>query len=92
MTIRTTRTTISFKAPFRLACFDGDQPAGDYQLETDEELIEGVSRLAYRRVGAFLHIPRGSGIAVYSVNTQELETALAKDRQSEPVEKDGSET
>ena len=92
MTIRTTRATISFKAPFRLACFDGDQPAGDYQLETDEELIEGVSRLAYRRVGAFLHIPRGGGTTVYSVDPQELETVLAKDRQSETIKKDGSET
>ena len=53
MTVRTTRTTISFSQPFKLRDVDDIQPAGDYLLDTDEELIEGLSRLAYRRVAHF---------------------------------------
>jgi hypothetical protein len=44
MTIRTTRTTVSFSQPFKLKDLDDIQPAGDYLLDTDEELIEGLSR------------------------------------------------
>jgi hypothetical protein len=60
MTVRTTRTTISFSQPFELRDLDGIQPAGDYLLDTDEELIEGLSRLAYRRVATLLHLPSTS--------------------------------
>jgi hypothetical protein len=57
VTVRTTRTTISFSQPFKLRDLDDIQPAGDYLLDTDEELIEGLSRLAYRRVATLLHLP-----------------------------------
>ena len=54
MTVRTTRTTISFLQPFKLKDLDDMQPAGDYFLDTDEELIEGLSRLGrvdgYRKI------------------------------------------
>ena len=54
MTIRTTRTTVSFSQPFKLKDLEDIQPAGDYFLDTDEELIDGLSRLAYRRVATLL--------------------------------------
>ena len=82
MTIRTNQTTIVFKSPFKLKGLDQAEPAGAYLLETDEELIEGVSMLAYRRVSALLHVPRGSGSEVVQVDPSELETALMKDRES----------
>jgi hypothetical protein len=72
-----------FKSPFKLKGFDKAEPAGAYLLETDEELIEGVSILAYRRVAALLHVPRGSsGSEVINVDPSELETALMKDKES----------
>lgn len=37
--------------------FDVAQPAGDYRVDQDEELLEVASRLAWRRVGAFVHLP-----------------------------------
>jgi hypothetical protein len=45
MTVRTTRTTISVSQPFELRDLDDIQPAGDHLLDTDEGLIEGLSRL-----------------------------------------------
>ena len=58
MTAKTERATISFANPFSLKELDAAQPAGDYIVETDHELIEGLSWFAYRRVATFLHIPR----------------------------------
>ena len=84
MTIRTTRTTISFLRPFKLRDLDDIQPAGDYLLDTDEELIEGLSRLAYRRIATLLHLPSTSRpqnrTEVFSVSPAELDAALEKDR------------
>ena len=50
MTIRTTRTTVTFRRAFVLAGLDEEQPAGVYDIETDEERLEGLSLSAYRRV------------------------------------------
>jgi molybdopterin-guanine dinucleotide biosynthesis protein len=84
MTIRTTRTTVSFSQPFKLKDLDDIQPAGDYILDTDEELIEGLSRLAYRRIATLLHLPSTSRpqshTEVVSVNPAELAAALESDR------------
>jgi hypothetical protein len=84
MAIRTTRTTISFSQQFKLRDVDDIQPAGDYLLDTDEELIEGLSRLAYRRVATLLHLPSTSHpqgrTEVLSVSPAELDAALEKDR------------
>jgi len=84
MTVRTPRTTISFSQPFKLRDLDDIQPAGDYLLDTDEELIESLSRLAYRRVATLLHLPSTSRpqgrTEVLSVSPAELDAALEKDR------------
>jgi hypothetical protein len=84
MTIRTTRTTVSFSQPFKLKDLDDIQPAGDFLLDTDEELIEGLSRLAYRRVATLLHLPSTSRpqgrTELVSVNPAELDAVLASDR------------
>jgi hypothetical protein len=57
MATRTTKSTLSFRSPFMLPELDEAQPAGDYVLDTDEETIDSMSRLAWRRVATFLHIP-----------------------------------
>jgi len=61
MTVRTHASTVTFKRPFALGGMDEVLPAGDYQIETDEELIEGVSFLAYRRVSVRLYLPSPTG-------------------------------
>jgi hypothetical protein len=47
---RTKHTTVRFTAPFSLSGVDEIQPPGDYAIAEDEELIDGISWLAYRRV------------------------------------------
>jgi hypothetical protein len=83
VTSRTTQTVVRFSSPFRLPGFDGAQPAGEYRVDYDEELIDSVSRLAWRRVGAFIHLPaiatRSSTQQMMPIPLSALETALEKD-------------
>jgi hypothetical protein len=80
---RTSRETVTFARPFSLRGVDGVQPAGTYVVETEEELIEGLSFPAYRRVATVMFLPAESGgtgwkqIAV--VDSQELRAARERD-------------
>lgn len=89
MTIRTTESTVSFRHPFMLTPLDRPQPAGIYRLVIDEEEIQGLSFLAYRRTATMLHTPAISSAVigthqVYWVDQAELATALESDVRSQP--------
>ncbi|MBF9194650.1 hypothetical protein [Microvirga terrestris] len=83
MTLRTTSRTITFARPFSLDGLDETQPAGSYTVQTDEEPIEGLSFLAYRRVATviFLRLThRGAGsFQAILVTPEALEAALTQD-------------
>jgi len=84
LTIRTTRTTVSFSSPFTLVNLEGIQPAGEYIVLTDDELIEGLSWTAYRRVATLLQTPAVSAsqrlAQSFAISQTELDAALMKDR------------
>jgi hypothetical protein len=86
MTTHTKRSIAHFEAPFTLRALDKIQPAGDYEIDEDEEVIEGLSWLAYRRVATFIHIPaRNSSqrnTQLVTIDYPELETALKKDQEA----------
>lgn len=86
MTERTTRTEITFTHPFHLQSLADPLEAGTYRLVVDEELIEGLSFTAYRRVGTHLEIPAISvGMAkrqFLQVSPAEIDEALARDGQA----------
>jgi len=86
VTTRTTVTTVTFKRPFVLGDFDEMQPAGVYRMETDEELLEGISFPAYRRTLTMIHLhasPRHPGrTQMLDINPADLEAALERDRGS----------
>lgn len=83
MTTRTTQTLVRFSAPFMLPGFDLPQPAGCYRVDHDEELLEVSSRLAWRRVGAFIHLPAigidGQTHQMAPIDPADLDAALEKD-------------
>lgn len=84
MTMRTIFTTITFNRPFRLSGSDLEQPAGNYEIETDEELIEDMSFLGYRRMSTLIHLHRQEnrpGITeMMTIDPIELEAVIATDR------------
>lgn len=85
MTTRTTQTIVRFSAPFMLPGFDAAQPAGDYRVDQDEELLEAYSHLAWRRVSAFVHLPAigvdGQTHQMAPIDPADLDAALEKDHQ-----------
>lgn len=56
MLTRTRTETVVLKHPFQLAGLELEQPAGEYVAEIDEELLTGVSFVAYRRTNVILHL------------------------------------
>ena len=54
MSIRTTRKIVKFSNPFSIEGVGRVLPAGDYEVVTDEELIEGISFPIYRRVATVM--------------------------------------
>lgn len=83
MTERTTRRTVTFTQPFSLSAVDEVQPAGTYAVETNEELLQGVSFPAYRRIETLIFLPARPGGAfvdrVVDVDPSELEAAEKRD-------------
>lgn len=83
MTIRTTRSIVSFKEPFSLRAVNGMQPPGDYNVFFEDELIFGVSRTAYRRVSTIIQTPSLSSpqeqSRLVSVSETDLEATSMKD-------------
>ena len=77
--MRTTREIITFDSPFSLYAADGEQPAGTYAVDIDEELMEGLSFLAYRRVATTIYLPLGYGgsgsVEAVQVDPRELDGA-----------------
>lgn len=57
MTSRTTQISVHFLSPFLLPGFEAPLPAGECPVDYDEESIESAFRLAWRRVGGFVHLP-----------------------------------
>jgi hypothetical protein len=84
MTTRVTTKILTFRRPFHLDEIERELPAGTYVVETEEETIDGISFLAYRRVSTSLII-RGYGGAgnsaqMWMVHPDGLEMALERDR------------
>jgi len=79
---RTRREDIVFKRPFALKGWAEPQPAGTYAVDTEEELIEGLSFPAYRGVSTMITrqaTPAGALIEAIPVDPRELAKAHAAD-------------
>jgi hypothetical protein len=61
---------------------DGVQPAGTYEIETDEEFLEGLSFPVWHRVATSLVLPLPGKSASYEmirINPADLEAAERRD-------------
>ena len=78
MTIRTTSTSVTFRAPFTLPGLDRDYPPGSYSVSIDEDQLE-VSFTAYRRVATTIMLVDGPTTSAWVVDPRDLEAALERD-------------
>ena len=79
--ITTTLMQVHFKHPFLLPGFEAPHPPGTFDLEVDNEKIDGPSSIAHRHVATFIYLRDGSASRMVSVEPSELAAALERDRQ-----------
>jgi len=90
MTIRTHRRTVVFSHPFQLKGIDRALPPGNYEVVTDEELIEGLSFAVYRRISAAIIVPaqshqassqshQASSVEMVAIDPRDLQSAQDQD-------------
>lgn len=80
MTTRTRRTILKFARPLYLRTLDCILPAGSYNIDTDEESIDGLSFLAFRRTATWIRLPaigmKSSSEQIILVQPAELEDGI----------------
>ena len=84
MTTRTKRVTMTFQHPFSLRGVERRLAPGQYEVVTDEELIEELSFPVYRRVSTLIFLPaqahKPSSIEMVNVDPADLAAAHARDQ------------
>ncbi|MDK1488459.1 hypothetical protein QN219_00055 [Sinorhizobium sp. 7-81] len=89
MFARTKTRTVHFDEPFRISDLDEMVPPGDYEVDDDEELIEGISWLAYRRVATFIKLPatieNKLQMRLIAIDPEELERLIIADRRKQAI-------
>jgi hypothetical protein len=79
MTMRSRREIITFQHPFRLRGVDRLLPPGAYEVITDEEMIEGLSFPAFRRVATMIMVPAaGQNLAMEMLSIGSVDLADAQ--------------
>ena len=83
MNTRTTRKTMTFNHPFSLASIGRTLRAGSYEVITDEELIDGLPFVVYRRIATMMMVPAGfSHTSTEMLTIDPLELAAARDHKA----------
>jgi hypothetical protein len=80
---RTTSRTVTFAHPFVVDGLDEPHPAGSYTVETAEELLQGLSFPAWRRLYTTIRLPGRPGTLVLqemaTIDPEALDAAVARD-------------
>ncbi len=91
MKMRSTASTVTFLHPFRIRGYDGFLPPGGYGIIVEEEQLENVSFVAYRRTGTYLEVKAGPGrVEMRAVEERDLAAAMRVDQAtSDAILKEG---
>lgn len=82
MESRLTTRVVEFRRPFRLSARTGPLPAGRYQVDTEEEMLTGLSFPAWRRTSMTIMrhgLASGRLVQSLAITPAELAAALATD-------------
>jgi hypothetical protein len=86
MTTRSTRKLLTFRYSFSLKGVDRLLPAGDYQVITDEAVIEDLSFPVYRRTSTMILAPSSphepTSIEMLTVDPDDLKQAHLRDSET----------
>jgi hypothetical protein len=93
---RITKKKVSFHSAFSLKSTEGEWPAGEYTIETEEEPLDIASFLAYRRIATTMIVRPKKGhpgaTQFLDIDPKELEVALARDKAAFEREQRGGES
>jgi hypothetical protein len=78
MTVRSRREMVTFRHPFQIRGVDRVLPAGSYEVITDEEMIEGLSFAAFRRVATLIEVPAAAGRAMELISIGSVDLSDAQ--------------
>lgn len=85
MQTRTRHSIVNFSHSFFLSGIDEVQPAGEYDIAEDDEIIEGLTWIAWQRVAAFICLPLpklgSNSRQMVPIDYAELNAALELDRE-----------
>jgi hypothetical protein len=84
---RSSETTVTFIHPFAIEGIEGRQPAGNYIVDTEEELVEGLSFPVWHRIQTSIRLPKrldGSLTEEVTLDPAALAAALAADAAAGP--------
>ncbi|PJG45906.1 hypothetical protein CAF53_16810 [Sphingobium sp. LB126] len=82
MISQTTHKSVIFSEPFQLPEFETPLPAGTYDVETEEEVLEGNVHTALRRIATTLRIRNGAAIERHPVDPEHLYAAWKRDQKA----------
>lgn len=80
--IRSTGMDVTFRQPVTLHGVDRPLPPGTYRVEIEEEPIDGLSFIAYRRLATFIRVPMAGQpgtIQNLLIDPKSLDQALEQD-------------
>ena len=80
--VRSTTTNVTFRHAFALKDLERPIPPGTYRVDVEEDPIDGLSFLAYRRLATFITVPvvgQSGSTQSLLVDPKELEQALTRD-------------
>lgn len=78
-TTRVTSTTVTFVRPFILDGFGELQRPGSYLVDTEEELMDTSTVVAWKRVSTVMQLSRHGGTEYVPINPDQLSDALRRD-------------
>jgi hypothetical protein len=89
MLTRTKRVTLTFKHPFSLKGIERRLAPGQYEVVTDEALVQELSFPVYRRVATLIFLPaeayEPSSIEMVNVDPADLAAAHERDQATVPA-------
>ena len=79
MDTRTSSKHVTFRRPFTLRGLDGVQPAGNYVVRSEQELLDTLTCLGWRQMSLTIEILRDGATEHVAIDAQDLREALVRD-------------
>lgn len=91
MNTRSTRSTVKFFHPFTLRGHSETLPAGDYEVLVEEELLQDMNFLGYRKTATYLIVAGKGRTVMREISGKDLEAVLNRDQAAnDDIHKDGA--